>query len=263
MTVRITESPPPPAPSLTLTFGDVCDEYLKRHVRIPGRRPQGLKAMEILIAVLRRAGIPASQAAVVTLETNAEGARTRRLEPAAPQPDGSVRDSEEARLLRHAGPHLRAVIVAALTTGCRLGELLSLQWSQVRRDDKGEARWLVLPGAKTKTVAPRVIPVGPRLRAELEMRRHAPDGKEHPATAYIFGDETGGEVKNIRRAWETAVLKAHGHTPDWIAKGKLSRASRAILRGIDLHFHDLRRQFACTLLESGADLHDVRDFLES
>ena len=34
-----------------------------------------------------------------------------------------------------------------------------------------------------------------------------------------------------------------------------------ILRGIDLHFHDLRRQFACTLLESGADLHDVRDFL--
>jgi hypothetical protein len=29
----------------------------------------------------------------------------------------------------------------------------------------------------------------------------------------------------------------------------------------NLHFHDLRRQFACTLLESSADLHDVRDFL--
>ena len=298
-----TETPPPPAPSLTATFGDVCDEYLKRHVRIPGRRPQGLKAMEILIAVLRRAEIPASQGTVVKLETkpiaavvkadveavrawrrreqaaatrtpgqkggacgtnrvlsrlrhvfswaiaegyltdtpfkrgpvsvvkmetNAEGARTRRLEPAAPQPDRIVRDSEEARLLKHAGPHLRAVIVAALTTGCRLGELLSLQWSQVRRDDKGEARWLVLPIGKTKTAAPRVIPVGPRLRAELEMRRHAVvNGKEHPPAAYIFGDETGGEVKSIRRAWETAVLKAHGHTPDWIAKGKLSRESRA------------------------------------
>ena len=36
---------------------------------------------------------------------------------------------------------------------------------------------------------------------------------------------------------------------------------QGILRGINLHFHDLRRQFACTLLESGADLHDVRDFL--
>ena len=29
----------------------------------------------------------------------------------------------------------------------------------------------------------------------------------------------------------------------------------------DLHFHDLRREFACQLLESAADLHDVRDFL--
>ena len=32
--------------------------------------------------------------------------------------------------------------------------------------------------------------------------------------------------------------------------------------GIDgLRFHDLRREFACRLLESSADVHDVRDFL--
>ena len=30
---------------------------------------------------------------------------------------------------------------------------------------------------------------------------------------------------------------------------------------VDLHFHDLRREFACRLLESRAELHDVRDFL--
>jgi integrase len=29
----------------------------------------------------------------------------------------------------------------------------------------------------------------------------------------------------------------------------------------DLHFHDLRREFACRLLESRAERHDVRDFL--
>ena len=29
----------------------------------------------------------------------------------------------------------------------------------------------------------------------------------------------------------------------------------------DLHFHDLRREFACRLLESRAELHDVRDFI--
>src|SRR5688572_9875079 len=70
---------------------------------------------------------------VVKMESSVEGARTRRLEPSVTAPDGTVRDGEEARLLKHAGPHLRAVILAALSTGCRLGELLSLQWSQIRR----------------------------------------------------------------------------------------------------------------------------------
>jgi integrase len=198
---------------------------------------------------------------VIRMATSAENARTRRLEPSVTLPDGSVREGEEARLLKHATPHLRALIVAALSTGCRLGELLSLQWSQVRRDEKDQARWLVLEAAKTKTAETRTIPIGPRLRAELDMRRHAADGEDHPQTAYIFGNEAGEQVNSVRRAWDTAVLKAHGHEPVWAAPGKLAPESRAVLRTINLHFHDLRRQFACTLLESGADLHDVRDFL--
>jgi len=335
------EAPPAPAPATKLTFGDVCDVYLERHVRKPTRRPKGRLQMETNVRLLRRAEIPAAHGAsvkleskpiaeitkadveavrlwrrkeqaasgrspsvkggecgtnrllsrlrhvfswaisegylndtpfkrgpvtVVKMETGAESARTRRLEPATVLPDGTVRESEEARLLKHAGPHLRALIVAALTTGCRLGELLSLQWSQVRRDERG-GLWLVLHAEKTKTSTTRVIPVGPRLRAELDMRRHAPDGKEHPPSAFVFGDETGGQVKSIRRAWEVAVLKAHGYTPSWDGRAggknrpRLSRESQAALRAINLHFHDLRRQFACTLLESGADLHDVRDFL--
>jgi integrase len=44
-------------------------------------------------------------------------------------------------------------------------------------------------------------------------------------------------------------------------RGRLAPESRSALRAINLHFHDLRRQFACTLIESRADLHDVRDFL--
>jgi integrase len=176
----------------------------------------------------------------VKLEASAEGARTRRREPSATLPDGTVRDGEEARLLKHAGPHLRALIVAALSTGCRLGELLSLQWSQIRRDEHGQARWLVLPAAKTRTAEARVIPVGPNLRSVLEFRRHAPDGKEHPATAYVFGNEVGEPVKSIRTAWELTCQRAEVR---------------------DLHFHDLRREFASRLLESQADLHDVQMFL--
>jgi integrase len=189
---------------------------------------------------------------VVKLEMNAEAPRTRRLEP-----------GDEERLLAHAGPHLRALIVAALSTGCRVGELLSLQWHQIRYDEQGQARWIVLPAAKTKTNAVRVLPIGPRLACELTMRRHAPDGIDHAASAYVFGYETGEKIESIKRAWEITVLRAHGHTPAWVKgkKGQLAPASRTALRAINLHFHDLRRQFACMLLESSADLHDVRDFL--
>jgi hypothetical protein len=51
-----------------LTFGDVCDQYLSRHVQKPTRRPRGRREMEILIAVLRKAEIPAAHGAMVQLE---------------------------------------------------------------------------------------------------------------------------------------------------------------------------------------------------
>ena len=38
---------------------------------------------------------------------------------------------EAARLLAACGPHLRDLVVAALESGCRKQELLSLQWTQV------------------------------------------------------------------------------------------------------------------------------------
>lgn len=190
---------------------------------------------------------------VVKLDRSVEDHRTRRLDAAGEQ-------NEERRLLDHADPHLRAVLVPALSTGCRFGEVLSLQWAQIRRDEKSEARWIILPAAKTKTGEARVIPVGDRLRPELSMRRHGPDGKELPSQAYVFGNEAGERVKSIRRQWEDAVLRAHGRAPTR-KRGKLTAESRATLRAIDLHVHDLRREFACRLLESSADLHDLQMFL--
>lgn len=158
-----------------------------------------------------------------------ESARTRRLA-----------GDEEARLLAHAGPHLKALIIAALSTGCRLGELLSLQWAQVRFDPKGAPAALELRAEKTKTGEGRSVLVGGRLAAVLEMRRHDAAGEAHPPTAYVFGHaETGEPVTTIKTAWA----------------GTLRRA-----KIVDLHFHDLRREFCCRLMETGASLHDVREF---
>ena len=76
----------------------------------------------------------------------------------------------------------------------------------------------------------------------------------------MFGTETGERVPNVRRQWEDAVLKAHGHAPTRV-RGKLTAEARAALRAIDVHIHDLRREFASRLLEASADLHDVQLFL--
>ncbi|HEY1308468.1 MAG TPA: site-specific integrase [Vicinamibacterales bacterium] len=199
----------------------------------------------------RRGGVT-----VVKLERGVEYARTRRLDEAE-----ADEVNEGQRILDHADPHLRAVLVAALTTGCRIGEILSLQWHQIRRNEKGEARWIVLPPTKTKTdESARVIPVGADLRAVLSLRRHAPDGKEHARDRYVFGNAVGDRVKDVRRQWETAVLVAHGHAATR-KHGKLTPESRAALQAINLHVHDLRREFASRLLESGATTHDIMMFL--
>ena len=56
----------------------------------------------------------------------------------------------------------------------------------------------------------------------------------------MFGNPVGERIGSVKTAWRNTCRRA-GIT--------------------DLHFHDLRREFACRLLESSADLHDVRDFL--
>lgn len=224
-----------PTPDANLTFGDIVERYVQRHVRVPTRRIAARQIMEWHLGVLRRAEVPATggktirleskpltgitkadveavregrrkRAAtgdpstrprpgvkggevginrllarlrhvfswaiaegyatetpfkrhgvtVVKLESRAEIPRHRRLEP-----------GEEDRLLKHAGDHLRALIVALLFTGCRVGELLNLTWKQIRRDEEGKPRWLMLPATNTKTYRLRPLPIGARLSAEL------------------------------------------------------------------------------------------------
>jgi integrase len=63
---------------------------------------------------------PFARAGLPTLRTRPEQPRARRL----------TRD-EAVRLLAACSPHLRDVVIAALETGCRKQELLTLQWQQV------------------------------------------------------------------------------------------------------------------------------------
>ena len=136
-------------------------------------------------------------------------------------------------------PRLRPIVEAALETGCRRGELLSLQWWQVK-DLDGLNPQLDLPAAKTKTKRDRVVPISVRLKAILEMRRNDPAGEPHGPQAYVFGNEIGQRSGSIKTAWRLACRRA---------------------KIVDLHFHDLRREAGSRWLEGGVPLQVVRDWL--
>lgn len=169
-------------------------------------------------------------ATVVRLFSEAE--RERRLLPG----HGEAK-SEEARLLAVANPHLHALITAALETACRVGELLSLQWHQVRWD----LNEIHLPATKTKGLRTRDLPMSQRLRAVLEMRRHDPTGAEYGTNDYVFGDATGAQIKSVKTAWQAACR-------------------RADITG--LNFHDLRREAGSRLLEGAVPPNIVQAFLD-
>lgn len=75
--------------------------------------------------------------------------------------------SEEKELLRHCvgrRSHLRPLIVAAIDTGCRQGELFKLQWSDVDLENGV----IVIRAFNTKTMRERIVSITHRLRLELE-----------------------------------------------------------------------------------------------
>lgn len=177
--------------------------------------------------------------------------------------DRRLRAGEETALLSHSNQHLKDCIVAALETAMRKGEILSLQWKDVRFLQNV----IHLAGAKVKGKRDRNIPISPALRELLTRRQYGTTegpnpqrfkfGPEH----YVFGNEIGAKVADIKTAWENTVLKAHGAKPERTSTSGLSPASQAKLDEIDLHFHDLRHEAGSRKLEAGWPLHAVSLFL--
>lgn len=159
-----------------------------------------------------------------------EKARERRLE-----------GDEEARLLKHAEPHLAACIICAIDTGLRHGEITHLQWKDVLTDRAGRPKAFFIRGEHSKTGKSRTVPIASqRLFAVLEMRKLGPDGQEHKPDAFVFGNEVGEQVDSIKTAWNGTCRRA----------------------GISgLNFHDLRREHGSRMLEGGVNLLTVSRLL--
>ncbi len=150
--------------------------------------------------------------------------------------------AEEARAFAAAcAPSLRPLVIAALHTGARRGELLALCW----RDVDMERREVVIAPATEKAGRGRVIPMTPSLfdlLAELRSRRPLPalDGSDR---VFLGPDGAPLTLGLLRGLWEKAVEKVGDGVP-------------ASKRGA-VTFHCLRHTAASLLAAGGIPLLDI------
>lgn len=148
------------------------------------------------------------------------------LTPERPKPRKMLSVAEEIVLIEAAAPHLRPIIMTALDTGMRRGEILSQRWEHVDLD-RG---LLYVTRSKTTTGEGREIPFTRRVHKILVAQ------SKSSGLIFTYQDKP---IHRIKRAWANAI----------------SRAGIRYCR-----FHDLRHAHNVRLMEAGI-LQEVRKAL--
>lgn len=141
-----------------------------------------------------------------------ENSRTRFLE-----------NQDITRLLAVCDHEIRPIVIVALLTGMRHGEILNLRWEHI---DLANG---VIHVLKTKSGEPREIPIMPRLRALLESIRRGDGGK-------IFTISSRALNRHFSKALHLAGIQ-------------------------DFRFHDLRHTFASHFVMRTNDLPATQKLL--
>lgn len=136
--------------------------------------------------------------------------------------------------------HLTTIVLLALNTGLRKGEVFNLRWSdvdlagaQLTVQGEGETRE---EGAKSGQT--RYVPLNREALTVLTAWR---GGERAIKTGYVFpGRDDGERLDDVKKAWLPIVKAA-----------KLQ----------NFRFHDLRHTFASKLVMAGVDLNTVRELL--
>ena len=159
------------------------------------------------------------------------------------EPEGRIRwitKAEATRLIiearrRRSGERLADFIELALHTGCRMNELLKLEWRRVN----WQHRLIILEGEDTKAAKRRTVPLNDVALAAL--RRRAREVAEHcPASPWVFAKRDGSRLVSVREGFKAACQAA----------------------GIrDFRIHDLRHTCASWLVSEGVPLADVKEVL--
>lgn len=135
-------------------------------------------------------------------------------------------------IVSNAEGHLKQIILIALNTGMRRGEILNLRWNHVNLSE----RYLTIPAMNTKAKESRDIALNNtmvELFSKSRLRRNRDE--------YVFVNPvTGKPFTDIKTSWNT-LIKRIGIT--------------------DLRFHDLRHCFATYRVLKGGDLVSLKETL--
>lgn len=159
-------------------------------------------------------------------------------------------DGEIVQLLSECPKHLNRVVVCALNTGMRRGEILGLKWEQIRNG------FIYL--RKTKTNEARQIPINDTLETmfrQIRIEQGFKNRSEHVFTYTKSEDKLKGREPVRKR-------KGLAPVPEKIVEVKSAFTSAVTRAGIvDFRFHDLRHTFASQMILRGATLKDVQELL--
>lgn len=148
------------------------------------------------------------------------------------------------RIARHRKPlperqgdlldHLKPLVLVALNTGLRRGELLGLTWASVNLP----AKLLTVTAATAKSGHTRRVPLNAEALAILSAWNER-QGKP-AADALVFPGPSGERMKRIDTSWETLMTTA----------------------GLkNFRLHDCRHHFASKMVQAGVDLYTVKELL--
>ena len=146
--------------------------------------------------------------------------------------DRWLTEDEEKRLLESSPEWLREIIVFALNTGLRQGELLSLEWNRVNLFRK------TILIQKTKNGKPKTLPLNKVALGVLNRRLKVKSIKND----FVFFSRNGKKINkhNLRLSFYRVMKKAEI---------------------TDFRFHDLRHTFATRLAQAGVDLYKISKLL--
>jgi integrase len=126
---------------------------------------------------------------------------------------------------------LEPIVLLAMNTGMRRGEILSLRWENVSFDTKT----LTVQFEHAKSGKTRHIPLnGEALRTLQNWQTDTGD------TGIVFKGQNGNAMTDVGKGWEK-LLDDAGIT--------------------NFRFHDLRHHFASKLVMASVDLNTVRELL--